>query len=120
MEYSIKTNFYADNQYTCIMAETGFLGLAIFLAFLVVTLIRQRRDLPQFLACCIIGIFGLFYNVLEVQIASMLLWSLLSMDLGGEAPLRSLHRVMPVEFTSADAKPLPQVFGDIKTYFKNA
>ena len=120
MEYSIKTNFYADNQYTCIMAETGFLGLAIFLAFLVVTLIRQHRDLPQFLACCIIGIFGLFYNVLEVQIASMLLWSLLSMDLGGEAPLRSLHRVMPVEFTSADAKPLPQVFGDIKAYFKNA
>ena len=118
--YSIKTGFYADNQYTCIMAETGFLGLATFLAFLIVTLIRQRRDLPQFLTCCIIGVFGLFYNVLEVQMASMLLWSLLAMDLGGEAPLKSLRRPMPVEFTSADAPALPWIFPEFKAYFKNA
>lgn len=120
MEYSIKTNFYADNQYTCIMAETGFAGLALFLAFLVVTLIRQRRDLLQFLACCIVGVFGLFYNVLEVQIASMLLWSLLAMDLKGEAPLRALARSMPPEPVSAGARPLPMVFGDLRDYFKKA
>ena len=34
--------------------------------------------LLQVLVCCIIGWFGLFYNILEVQIGAFLLWSILS------------------------------------------
>lgn len=118
--YNIKSGFYADNQYTCIMAETGFVGLAIFLAFLFVTLARQRRDLLQFLTACVIGIFGLFYNALEVQMASLLLWTILSFDLGGDAPVQSLRRAGPVELSSADAPSLPLVFRDLKKYFCRA
>lgn len=73
--------FYADNQYACVAAETGFLGLALFMAFLLFTLWQYRKNLLFLLACLIIGWFGIFYNILEVQIGAMILWSLLSFNL---------------------------------------
>lgn len=78
--YVLRENFYADNQYACVMAETGLLGLALFLSFLFCTLFAQRKSLLKVMACVIIGWFGLFYNILEVQIGAFLLWSILSMQ----------------------------------------
>lgn len=82
--YVLRENFYADNQYACVMAETGLLGLAVFLAFLFTTLFGWRKSLLKVMACVIIGWFGLFYNILEVQIGAFLLWAILSMEVSGE------------------------------------
>lgn len=76
--YVLRENFYADNQYACVLAETGLVGMALFLAFLFSTLWTYRRDLLKVMACVTIGWFGLFYNILEVQIGAFLLWSVLS------------------------------------------
>ena len=79
-KYRLPTYFYADNQYATVIAETGFVGIAIFLVFLAVVLIQQRKDLFKFICCVIIGWFGIFYNVLEIQIGAFLLWTMLAMD----------------------------------------
>ena len=80
-ELNLRKGFYADNQYACVVAETGFCGLALFMAFLFTTLWKYRLNLLRLLSCLIIGWFGLFYNILEIQIGAMLLWTLLSFDL---------------------------------------
>lgn len=73
--------FYADNQYACVVAETGFAGLLLFMAFLLTTLQKYRKNTLKLLACLIIGWFGIFYNILEIQIGALLLWSILSFEL---------------------------------------
>ena len=80
-ELGLYNGFYADNQYACVVAETGFAGLVLFMAFLLTTLWQYRKNLLKLLACLIIGWFGIFYNILEIQIGAMLLWSLLSIEL---------------------------------------
>jgi hypothetical protein len=80
-DLGLYNGFYADNQYACVVAETGFVGLGLFMAFLLTTLWKYRNNLLCLLACLIIGWFGIFYNILEIQIGAMLLWSLLSFDL---------------------------------------
>ena len=77
-QYELRESFYADNQYACVLAETGAVGMFLFLLFLFGTLWHYRKSLLQVLVCCIIGWFGLFYNILEVQIGAFLLWSILS------------------------------------------
>ena len=77
-QYELRESFYADNQYACVLAETGAVGMVLFLLFLFGTLWHYRKSLLQVLVCCIIGWFGLFYNILEVQIGAFLLWSILS------------------------------------------
>lgn len=76
--YKLRENFYADNQYACVLAETGALGFVLFFAFLLCTLLRCKKALLKVIACVTIGWFGLFYNILEVQIGAFLLWSILS------------------------------------------
>ncbi len=83
--YVLRENFYADNQYACVLAETGILGFVLFLAFLLCTLWTYRKDLLKGMACVMIGWFGLFYNILEVQIGAFLLWSVLSFVLTAPA-----------------------------------
>ena len=82
----LHTNFYADNQYACVVAETGFAGLALFLGFLFCTLYHYRKNLLFVLVCLIIGWFGIFYNILEIQIGAMILWSLLAFELPEVTP----------------------------------
>ena len=80
-DLGLYNGFYADNQYACVVAETGFAGLLVFMAFLLTTLWQYRKNLLKLLACLIIGWFGIFYNILEIQIGAMLLWSILSFNL---------------------------------------
>ena len=80
-DLGLYNGFYADNQYACVVAETGFAGLLVFMAFLLTTLWQYRKNLLKLLACLIIGWFGIFYNILEIQIGAMLLWSMLSFNL---------------------------------------
>lgn len=85
-KYDIRVKFYADNQYAAMLAETGFVGFAVFMIFLLATLWHYRKNLLKVAVCVIIAWFGLFYNVLEIQMGSMLLWTILAMDLGDLTP----------------------------------
>lgn len=91
-EYGIIGRFYADNQFACVLAETGFVGFGVFLAFLLAGMWYYRKNLLKVVACVIIAWFGVFYNILEIQIGAMLLWSLLAMDLGEITPMTLLGR----------------------------
>lgn len=85
-EYGIVGKFYADNQFACVLAETGVVGFAVFIAFLLAGMWYYRKNLIKLIACIIIAWFGVFYNILEIQIGAMLLWSLLALDLGEITP----------------------------------
>ena len=54
-------------------------GLAIFLGFLLAVLWRVRRDVFSVLLCFITAWFGIFFNIMEVQICTLPLWSLLAL-----------------------------------------
>ncbi|MGG1676512.1 O-antigen ligase family protein [Neobacillus sp. NRS-1170] len=70
-EYNIDRNFYSDNQYILILAETGALGmLSIFMTayFLLVTTWKNRKEfygplLVYFIISLIVG--SAVYNILE-------------------------------------------------------
>lgn len=79
-QYNIRSTFYADNEYIKVVAENGALGVLLFAAFLVAILICYRRDRFKLLICIVIGWFGIFYNVFEVQIGALALWTVLSFE----------------------------------------
>ncbi len=78
-QYGLWNGFYADCQYASVLGETGFVGLAIFLGFLLAVLWRVRRDVFSVLLCFITAWFGIFFNIMEVQICTLPLWSLLAL-----------------------------------------
>jgi len=65
-----------------VLVETGVVGFVLFMAFLFATLWFHRKHVLKLAVCAIIAWFGVFYNILEIQIGTMLLWSLLSFDFG--------------------------------------
>ena len=81
-DYDMLEGFYADNQFACVLVETGAVGFVLFLAFLLCTLWCYRGHLLKVITCVIIAWFGVFYNILEIQMGAMLLWTVLSLDLG--------------------------------------
>ena len=81
-DYDMLEGFYADNQFACVLVETGVVGFVLFMAFLFATLWFHRKHVLKLAVCAIIAWFGVFYNILEIQIGTMLLWSLLSFDFG--------------------------------------
>ena len=85
-DYDISGKFYADNQFACVLAETGAVGFVLFIAFLLAGIWYYRKNLVKFAVCIVIAWFGIFYNILEIQIGAMLLWSLLALDLGVITP----------------------------------
>ena len=91
-DYDMLEGFYADNQFACVLVETGAVGFGLFLAFLLCTLWYYRRHLLKVVACVIIAWFGVFYNILEIQMGAMLLWTILSLDLGTLTPRNLLNK----------------------------
>lgn len=79
-EYYIRSTFYSDNQYIVILVETGIVGTILFLGFLLSLALSFRKDYLKLSFFGMLLIFGLFYNVLEVQIISMLFWFILSLE----------------------------------------
>ena len=78
-QYSIPNNFYADNEYIKVLAETGTIGFLSYTLFLLTLLImvfksKSMLKITIFFAICFLG---LFYNVFEVQIISMFFWFIL-------------------------------------------
>lgn len=74
--YGLPSGFYSDCQYSSVLGEMGFLGLTVFLAFLLAVLLRCRKHSLLLFLCLFMGWYGLFFNMLEVHIAALLLWSL--------------------------------------------
>lgn len=91
-DYELLEGFYADNQFACVLAETGAVGFVLFMAFLLCVLWRYRDDLLKVVTCVIIAWFGVFYNILEIQMGAMLLWTLLSLDLGRPGSAEKISR----------------------------
>ena len=91
-DYDMLEGFYADNQFACVLVETGAVGFVLFMAFLLSTLWFHRKHLLKVVVCVIIAWFGAFYNILEIQIGAMLLWTLLSFDLGQLTPRDLLNK----------------------------
>ena len=59
------------------IVETGSVGFLLLCLFLVSILYEQRKKPLNILICIMVGWFGLFYNVFEVQIVAFLLWGYL-------------------------------------------
>ena len=91
-EYDMLYGFYADNQFACVLVETGAVGLILFLAFLLSALWYHRGNLLKVITCVVIAWFGVFYNILEIQMGAMLLWTILSLDLGRITPRDLLNK----------------------------
>jgi putative inorganic carbon (HCO3(-)) transporter len=70
-KYDIETDFYSDNQYILILAETGVLGmLAVFMigfCLLILTWKNRKEFYGLLLSYLFVGLFvgGAFYNILE-------------------------------------------------------
>lgn len=79
-KYNLPYGFYADNEYIKDLVESGIVGILIFGAFLGAVLWRNRKEYFNLLLCMMVGWFGLFFNVFEVQIISYLLWMILGIN----------------------------------------
>ncbi len=79
-KYDLPFPLYSDNEYIKILVEGGIVGTILFIGFLLSLLWYYRKDLFKILICVTIGWFGLFFNIFEVQIGAMLLWTILSFE----------------------------------------
>lgn len=79
-QYGLFQGFYSDLEYAKLFAENGILGTALFFAFLISILIKNRKSFFKLFLCFVIGWFGLFFNIFEVQIGAMIFWSMLGFE----------------------------------------
>lgn len=89
--YGLYSGFYSDCQYSSILGETGFLGLAVFLAWLCAVLLERRKHCLLVLLCVLMGWYGLFFNMLEVHMAALLLWCLPTLAEGKALSVKELE-----------------------------
>ncbi|MDW0114036.1 O-antigen ligase family protein [Sporosarcina saromensis] len=92
--FSIKTNFYSDNQYILVLAETGIVGvitLAVFvisLLLLTIQYIKRYKKSPipifllYFLTTLVVG--AAFYNILENDTFMLYYFLLLAIAYGNK------------------------------------
>ncbi|MBO5796854.1 MAG: O-antigen ligase family protein, partial [Clostridia bacterium] len=79
--YGLPTSFYADNEYIKVLAENGLVGFLLFAAFLLAALWRYRKCFFKVFLMFVLAWFGLFFNIFEVQIGTMILWTMLAMHI---------------------------------------
>lgn len=75
---------YADNQYISILVETGVLGLLvcfIFAIYFLMELVKEKRYISIIMTTVFL-FFGLFINVLEVQLISFIYFLFIGLDEG--------------------------------------
>lgn len=93
-DYGLPASFYADNEYIKVLGENGLIGFALFGAFLLAALWCYRKSFFKVFLMFVLAWFGLFFNIFEVQIGTMLLWTMLAMHL-------------PLESQSTEKRDLP-------------
>ena len=77
-KYDVFKGFYSDNEYIKILVETGIVGAVLFLCFLMITFLKYRHESLKVLLCVSVAWFGLFYNIFEIQIGMLIVWSILA------------------------------------------
>lgn len=70
--------FYSDNEYIKVLVENGLVGALLFVAFLIFVLKASLKNSLKLFMCILMAWYGMFYNIMEIQIGTMLLWSILS------------------------------------------
>ncbi|KXZ40504.1 O-antigen ligase [Alkalithermobacter thermoalcaliphilus JW-YL-7 = DSM 7308] len=77
-KYGIRKNFYSDNEYIKVIAQTGILGTLAYTAFMLTILfyIIKNRNFYLLNLYIVLVFIGLFYNVFEIQIISLYFWFL--------------------------------------------
>lgn len=78
VKYEIPFPFYSDNEYIKVLVENGIVGALLFVAFLIFILKASLKNSLKLFLCILMAWYGLFYNVMEVQIGTMLFWSFLA------------------------------------------
>lgn len=78
VKYEIPFPFYSDNEYIKVLVENGIVGALLFVAFLIFVLKSSLKNSLKLFLCILMAWYGLFYNVMEVQIGTMLFWSFLA------------------------------------------
>lgn len=94
-EFEIPYPFYSDNEYIKVLVENGILGALLFVAFLIFVLKASLRNSLKLFLCILMAWYGMFYNVMEVQIGTMLFWSFLAFpdsDFGEDMGLFSIFK----------------------------
>lgn len=77
-KYEIPFPFYSDNEYIKVLVENGIVGALLFVAFLIFVLKSSLKNSLKLFLCILMAWYGMFYNVMEVQIGTMLFWSFLA------------------------------------------
>ncbi|WP_010676946.1 O-antigen ligase family protein [Bacillus timonensis] len=102
-DYDIGYQFYSDNQYIQIIAQTGALGVIAFAVYLLSMLVTfwKRRD--ERFSIVMIGVIlaayfmGLVYNLWEADIFGLCFFTLLAVANHSREELRSLHHSLESE-----------------------
>ena len=88
-EYGIRSdiyggkNFYSDNQYIQVIAETGVMGVLLFAAFLLLMLGMMWKERHTTFSKYLVGLWfatcaaGCFYNIWELKVYTMVFFLLL-------------------------------------------
>lgn len=102
-DYEIGYQFYSDNQYIQIIAQTGILGVAAFAVYLLGMLFTfwKRRD--ERLSIVMIGVIlaayfmGLVYNLWEADIFGLCFFALLGVAIRSREELHALQQSLEQE-----------------------
>lgn len=77
-EFGVFYPFYSDNEYIKVLVENGLVGALLFVAFLLFVLKASLRNSLKFFMCILMAWYGMFYNVMEIQVGTMLFWTILA------------------------------------------
>lgn len=77
-EFGVFYPFYSDNEYIKVLVENGLVGALLFVAFLIFILKASLKNSLKLFMCVLMAWYGMFYNIMEIQIGTMLFWSILS------------------------------------------
>lgn len=77
-EFGVFYPFYSDNEYIKVLVENGLVGALLFVAFLIFVLKASLKNSLKFFMCILMAWYGMFYNVMEIQVGTMLFWSILA------------------------------------------
>ncbi|EYE87637.1 hypothetical protein Q428_12245 [Fervidicella metallireducens AeB] len=75
-KYGIRENFYSDNEYIKVIAETGVIGTLSYALFIISIIFAtyKKRNVLTFTLLVMLLFMGLFYNIFEIQIISLFFW----------------------------------------------
>ncbi len=84
-EYNLPKDLYSDNEYIKVLVETGIVGSAVYIAFLILFLGYCLKNKKALLLFASILFMGMFYNIFEMQVLCFVFYLALSIIRNGIA-----------------------------------